>query len=154
MALAACGGNGRSTSPGRLDVVASFEPLRELATAIGGDHVSVDNLTPAGSEPHDFELDPAQIEAIDTADVVVYAGRGFQPAVADMAKRRDGETVDILDRVPLDAANDPHFWLDPTLLAVAVDDVADALSRATPANATTFRANAAQYKAQLAALDD
>jgi Zinc-uptake complex component A periplasmic len=41
--------------------------------------VEVTNLTSAGSEPHDLELSPAQVDRIDDADLVLYLGAGFQP---------------------------------------------------------------------------
>ncbi|GAB2475624.1 zinc ABC transporter substrate-binding protein [Xylanimonas ulmi] len=49
--------------------------------------------------------------------------------------------------------NDPHFWLDPTLLAQVADPVADALAKADPDNAETFHANAADLVERLGALD-
>lgn len=48
---------------------------------------------------------------------------------------------------------DPHVWLDPDGAAHAVDRIAAALSAADPGNATFYGANAAAYKADLAALD-
>ena len=48
---------------------------------------------------------------------MLYAGEDFQPAVAEIAERRDSGSVDLLgDR------RDPHFWLDPQLMVDAVDD--------------------------------
>ncbi|WP_425956667.1 metal ABC transporter solute-binding protein, Zn/Mn family [Xylanimonas sp. McL0601] len=51
------------------------------------------------------------------------------------------------------AGDDPHFWLDPTLLARLAQPVADALAAADPANAETFNANAADLEDRLQALD-
>ena len=48
---------------------------------------------------------------------------------------------------------DPHVWLDPARAKVQVDAVAEALSRADPARADAYRANAAAYKAELDNLD-
>lgn len=48
---------------------------------------------------------------------------------------------------------DPHFWLDPTKLALLAEPVADALSAADPDNAETFAANAAALVERLDALD-
>ncbi len=64
-------------------MVASFYPLAEAAQQVGGEHVQVTNLTAPGVEPHDLELKPSQLEAISTADVILYLGGGFQPAVED-----------------------------------------------------------------------
>src|SRR5205823_1522685 len=44
-------------------------------------------------------------------------------------------------------------WLDPTLAAVYVGQMRDALARVDPAGAEIYRANAERYLAQLAELD-
>ncbi len=48
---------------------------------------------------------------------------------------------------------DPHFWLDPVLLAELAVPVADALSQVDPANAEVFAANAADLVERLHELD-
>src|SRR5687768_543588 len=50
--LNACAAD-RASSEG-VSVVAAFYPLEEMARQIGGDRVTVTNLTPAGAEPHDL----------------------------------------------------------------------------------------------------
>lgn len=141
---------------GRLDVVASFYPLAELATRVGGDAVKVTNLTPVGVEPHDVELTSRQVDQLEDADLVLYLGDDFQPAVAEVAENRDGGRLDLLEHVTLldegDEA-DPHFWLDPRRMAEAVDAVAGALTELTSAGQADFEANASTYTAELEALD-
>jgi zinc transport system substrate-binding protein len=154
-ALAGCGddGGGR-TADGRLEVVASFYPVAEAARQVGGDRVRVRNLTPAGTEPHDVELSPRQLDELEAADVVLYLGQGFQPAVEAVAERREQGSVDLLEAIPLHGATpDPHFWLDPQRMATAVDEVAAALADAAPDDAAAFRAGAARYRSELTDLD-
>lgn len=165
MAIAgACGGGGGADdrSGGRTEVVASFYPLFEAAQRVGGDRVQVRNLTPAGSEPHDLELSSRQVDQIEDAAVVLFLGRGFQPALEKAADRARGMKVDILDELgnllPAPAGDDqldvdPHVWLDPRLFKAVVSKVADALSTADPANRTTYEANAAVYGRELDDLD-
>jgi zinc transport system substrate-binding protein len=99
--------------------------------------VDVRNLTPPGAEPHDVELTPRDVERIRSADVVVYLGAGFQPAVEDAVEGADGTTVDVLEGIELAPAEeneegltqDPHIWLDPTRYAAAVETIAESLDR-------------------------
>lgn len=155
-ALAACdeGSGGEQTAT----VVASFYPLAEAAERVGGRDVDVVNLTPAGTEPHDLELTPDQVDAVEDADVVLYLGGGFQPAVEELAGRRAGGSVDLLAALGLKEGDggdvDPHFWLDPTLLAEAVGAVEAALAAAEPSARTEFEANADDYRDELASLDE
>lgn len=147
---AACGGGSGDDSDGRLRVVAGFAPLAEVARRVGGDGVVVTDLTPAGAEPHDLELGTDAVDAVEDADLVVYVGGGFQPAVEEVAERAEGTALDVLRD---GAGDDPHVWLDPTKLVGIVDDVAEALSDARPAGAEEFEANAAAYVAELEELD-
>ncbi|HEU0037407.1 MAG TPA: metal ABC transporter substrate-binding protein [Kofleriaceae bacterium] len=48
---------------------------------------------------------------------------------------------------------DPHFWMDPTRMVVAVDAIADELSRIDPAGKDTYRKNADTVKLALRELD-
>ena len=78
---AACSNGSSDDGNDGLTVVASFYPLEEAARAVGGSAVEVENLTPPGVEPHDLELSSDRIDDILDADVVLYLGGGFQPAV-------------------------------------------------------------------------
>jgi zinc transport system substrate-binding protein len=163
--LVACNASTNADESGKISVVASFYPLAEAAQQVGGDLISVENLTPPGVEPHDLELAPDDIEAIATADVIVYLGGGFQPAVEDaVSQAEDAVTVDALKAVDTNEAPpseaeegltvDPHVWLDPARYEEVVRTVADALSESDPANESTYDANADAYIAKIAALDD
>ena len=162
--LGACGGGGGDdeAADGRPQVVAAFYPLFEAAQRVGGDRVQVRNLTPAGSEPHDLELNSRQVDRIEDADVLVFLGRGFQPALEKAADRAKGAKVDVLGAVdsllpaPVGDADleiDPHVWLDPKLMRAMVARVATALSEADPSNAGTYEENAAAYSRELDDLD-
>ncbi|MGH9245708.1 MAG: metal ABC transporter substrate-binding protein [Acidimicrobiales bacterium] len=108
-ALAGCGDDSGEASEGGLRVVASFYPLAEAAERVGGDLVAVTNLTPAGTEPHDLELTPDQVDELEDADVVLYVGQGFQPAVEEIVERRDGTSIDVLEGMALEeGAPDEH----------------------------------------------
>ncbi|MFE5294185.1 metal ABC transporter solute-binding protein, Zn/Mn family [Isoptericola sp. NPDC056618] len=87
---------------GTLEVLASFYPLQYVAEQVGGDLVTVSNLTPPAAEPHDLELSPAQVREIGTADLVVYSS-GFQTAVDEAVETQAPEhVVDTSDVVTLE----------------------------------------------------
>jgi zinc transport system substrate-binding protein len=160
VASAACGGGDEgagATDGAAVSVVASFHPLAEAAARVGGDRVAVTNLTPAGSEPHDLELTPDQVDDVEDASLAVVLGRDFQPAVEEVAGRRDGPTLTVLDALDVGrggpGAEDPHVWLDPTVMAEIVDALAAELAALDPDGAEGYEAGAAAFRDELAALD-
>jgi zinc transport system substrate-binding protein len=119
--LVGCGGSSDSEGP---DVVASFYPLAWAAEEVGGSDVDVRNLTPPGAEPHDAELTARDVERIRSADVILYLGGGFQPAVEDAVEGAEGEAVDLLEET---VGGDPHVWLDPVRFKAMAERIAEAL---------------------------
>ncbi|NHN48307.1 zinc ABC transporter solute-binding protein [Halostella sp. JP-L12] len=49
---------------------------------------------------------------------------------------------------------DPHFWLDPTRAATAVETIAEGMAAVDPDNEETYAENAEAYREELAALDE
>jgi zinc transport system substrate-binding protein len=132
----------------------AFYPLQFVAERVGGDQVDVTNLTPPGGEPHALELSPHAVTQITGSDVVIYAA-GMQAATDDAVASGDpARPVDALAAAGLPADTpDPHFWLDPTLLAPVAEATADALADADPAHAEDYRERAADLVADLDVLD-
>jgi zinc transport system substrate-binding protein len=138
--VSGCGAASGSGS-GHKTVVAAFYPLAYAAQLVGGSSVRVENLTPSGAEPHDLELAPRAVADIQRADVVLYFGHGFQPAVTDAVEGAAGRAVDLLEGLPL-RPSDPHVWLDPALYARTVRRVGETLGHPTRAAAAIAKLQA------------
>lgn len=173
--LTACGDTGAGDAQGAaLTVVTGAYPLEYAIGRVGGDLVSVGNLTRAGGDPHALELTARQVEQIVDADLVVHLEH-FQPALDDAVRSRDPRGVlevsgvaavgslprpggaaaaDEADGGHDHGSDDPHFWLDPTRLASTGDAIADRLAALDPAHADAYRANAGSLRADLTALDE
>ncbi len=153
---AGCGGDASSAADGRTQVVAGFYPLAFAASEVGGDRVEVTNLTPPGAEPHDVELSVRDVERVRDADLVLYLGQGFQPALEDAAEGNDA-ALDLLEGLELregeegEDALDPHVWLDPLRFAEVVERVGAELGGQAPAGqlASELRALDGEYRAGL-----
>jgi manganese transport system substrate-binding protein len=63
------------------------------------------------------------------------------------------ETIPITGGEAKGHAN-PHAWMSPAAAQVYVDNIAEAFATLDPAHAADYRANAAAYSAQIAALGD
>ncbi|HEY0949539.1 metal ABC transporter substrate-binding protein [Nocardioides sp.] len=167
LALSGCaaftGDGGRPAADGgTVRVAAAFYPLAYVTERVGGDHVDVTNLTAPGGEPHDLEPSVEVTADIAEAGLVVYE-RGFQPAVdAAVDETASGDVLDaadVVDLVPfrdhgVDSDEvDPHFWLDPLLMADLADAVADQLAELDPDHAEDYRGNATELRSDLEGLD-
>jgi zinc transport system substrate-binding protein len=179
LAVAACDSDSESDSAARDEdgmtaAIAAFYPLWEAATGVGGDLVTVTDLTPPGQGPHDLELQPAQMRSFEDSDVAVFLGRGFQPQVeAAIAQAPDSlVALDLLDTVALLSVDpqldgtqgevdgevlegdvDPHVWLDPSRMITMVEAITDTFAELDPANESQYRANAEEYLSDIRGLD-
>jgi zinc transport system substrate-binding protein len=166
---AGCGNAGDdSAGSGGPEIIAAFYPLEFVAAEIAGGNAGVTNLSPPGVEPHDLELAPDQIRSLAQADLVLYIGEGFQPAVEDAVGELSGtalidglETQDELieggdsheDELE-EGATDPHVWLDPTRVASLGHAVAAEMERIDPDNADVYEDSAVALADALAGLDE
>ena len=174
--MSACSRGPEGTASGTLSVVTTIFPLYDIARQVGGDAVRVRLLLPPGVEAHAYEPTPRDIVAINTADIVLYAGPDMDPWMLDILAgidKRDSTIVDASRSVEgahdshaehtengdqADASeeqhgHDPHFWLDFSRAAETVDAVKEALIEKDPARRAEYEANAGEYKRKLAALD-
>ena len=155
----------------RMAVVTSFYPLQFASQQIGGDHVTVTNLTKPGAEPHDNELTARDVASVSRARLVVYE-RGLQGAVDQAVDSEAGDRalniapaahLDLLVQPGIGArtmtsggaspgTTDPHFWLDPQRYSDVATVIAQRLSSLDPANKTDYVNNATAFQDKLAAL--
>lgn len=74
LTLAACTGGDSTandeTENDKLEVVTSFTILEDLASEIGGDDVNIHNLVPTGTDPHEYEPLPQDMNKATDADLL------------------------------------------------------------------------------------
>lgn len=160
-------------NPERLQVSASYYPLYEFTRHVGGDHVQVTNMTPAGAEPHDYEPAARDLADAGRAKLFVYNGGTFEPWTAKFVQTykgisvRAGEYISLKQSLHADydediarkeddqdkISADPHFWLDPVLARQVINNIRDGLTKADPAHAGEYTRNASTYNKQLIQLD-
>ena len=153
--------NAQPAESDKVSVVASFYPLYNFAQAVGGSHVHVTNVTPAGAEPHDYEPAPRDLAAAQQAKVFVYDGGTLEPWVDKFLNDYRNVPVRASDHITLRTetiedqaeAKDPHFWLDPVLAQTIVKNIERGLITADPNHRSDYTKNANAYIAQLHQLD-
>ena len=105
------------TDKGKVQVVTSFYPMYFFAERIGGTNADVTNLTPAGSEPHDYDPSPQQIAKIQQSQLLIINGGGLEPWAEKIQQNLQGKKVVVVTAsyhfITRTSAQDPHVWLSP-----------------------------------------
>lgn len=177
------GGDGKSGGSGKpIQIVATTGMVADMVREIAGDRAVVRQLMGAGVDPHLYKPTRADIALLSGADAVFYSGlllegkmtdtfdrlkAGRKPVVA-ITTAIDESRLRNKDAVPEPTPeggkkaapsgegqthHDPHVWMDPSLWALAVGPVRDALIAMDPASKAGFDARASAYAAKLKALD-
>ena len=162
----------------KLQVISSFYPLYEFSKSIGQDKVEVSLLVPMGIEPHDWEPTIQDVQKIQKSDLIIINGIGFEEWVHDLEEMGyAGTIVDTSNGIQImhnekfetderdehdendkhdkhnHDENDPHIWLDPTLVKIQVKNIADSFSKKDPVNENFYQKNAENYIQELDELD-
>ena len=152
------------TVPARatVNVVTTTPDLADFVRVVGGDLVKVDNIVRGDQNPHYIEVKPSYMVKVRGARLFFMVGMDLEKwaqQVIDGSRNSSLEVVDLSRNITklevptrLDASEgdvhrfgNPHYWLDPRNVPVIMDEIVAALSQASPADAATFKANAAAY---------
>ncbi len=165
-----------TTQSGQIEVVTTFLPMYWFTKAVVGNGAKVDILVPPGTEVHEYQATPANVQAIATANVLVKNGLGLEEFLEDTVKNAGNSQLKEINASqgikPLEAispvvettenagkegheheAGNPHVWLDPVLAKQQVANIRDGLIAADAKNKATYQANAAAYIQQLETLN-
>ncbi len=110
--------------------------------------IEVDALIAPGSDPHSYEPSLRDRERLERAELVIANGAHLEDHYADLLTTAD-DVVVLADHVSLrhispdhgdhdHDGTDPHFWMDPTLVADLVMVIADRYNT-SPSCATAYR---------------
>jgi zinc/manganese transport system substrate-binding protein len=175
LVLGACGDDDNRGGDGP-NVVATTGIVADLAEAVAGPGVEVEQVIPDSSSPHDFQLSAQDRQLVEEADLLLVSGAGLEAGIpldevdapqwvlADHA----GELLPFEEAGSHEHAEDehaaeeeehehgsedPHVWMDPTRVAAALPSLADALAEADTAGASGYDDRAQAYAKDLERLD-
>jgi zinc transport system substrate-binding protein len=151
---------------GPIKVLATFYPVYDFTRNIGGDRIALSLLVPETVDVHGFEPTPESIQAVASANVLIFSGAGLEPWIPQIVAAADNPKLVLIDSsqgIPLlfvpprfqkeNRTVDPHIWLDPLLTKQQVLNILKGLVKADPSNQDYFTANAAQYASRLDTLN-
>lgn len=142
---------------GQYTVVTSFYPMYIAALNVVGenDHIRLENL----SEPqtgclHDYQLTPADMQLLSTADAFIINGGGIESFLGEVAEQYPDLTIiNASEQVDLIEDN-AHAWMNIEDYMTQVKTIEAELSAADPADADQFSENADAYLAKLSSLKE
>ena len=153
-------GGSSSAGAGALKVVTTTTVFADIVQNVGGSRVAATSIIPAGVGPEDYEPKPDDARKLSDAKLVISNGVGLDDFLDKLlASGSGGKTPQLVlgDGIPgltVDGEENPHFWLDPSLVKqYYVPKIAAKLSELDPAGKATYDANAAAYGASLDSLD-
>ena len=141
----------------KLKVVSSFFPIDQFVGQVGGEAIERMLLIPKGVEPHDYEPTIKDIQRVDSADVLVYNGLGFENWIGKMSIPQKIDASKGLNATYLDERNmtfDPHVWLDPLLAKKQVENIRDGLIVIDPNHKDIYVNNSNNFLNELDNLDE
>lgn len=153
--------NGQSDKS-KLQVVVSFNPLKQFAQAVGKDKIEVITVIPEGVEPHDFEPKIKDMQNISKASLFVYTGFGMESWVEKTISSIDNKNLVLVDSsVGIDPIKnkgkeieeygqfDPHIWLSLRDAKIQTKNIKDALVKADGKNKDFYEKNFQEFSGQL-----
>jgi zinc/manganese transport system substrate-binding protein/manganese/iron transport system substrate-binding protein len=164
--VAGCGSAGASSAPasggteGALKVVATTTVFADMIRNVAGDRAVVDSVIPAGAGPEDYEPKPDDARKLADADLIVSNGVGLDDFLDDLIDAAGRDTVERLvlgeglETITVEGEENPHFWLDPTLVVDHyVPAISARLAELDAEGAAIYDANATAYADRVREVD-
>lgn len=136
-----------------ITVTTSFYPLYFFAKEIGGDKADIVNITPAGSEPHDYDPTPANIVQIEKSKLLILNGAGLELWGDKIRENLKGKKTVILTMEEEKTVKDPHVWLSPLLAKKQVEKITQGFEQVDSTHSSYYQGNAKELEDTLDALD-
>ena len=157
-----------------LIIMTSFYPMYIFCANIAGGVQGVSVLNMAAPDTgclHDYQLLPADMRALEKADVLVINGAGMESFMdkvleqyPDLPVITASEGIEMLGEAHEHAHEgeddhededvNAHVWLNPELAAQEVENISAALAQLDGAHAQAYEANTAAYAQRIRALGE
>ena len=180
--VCSCSASNAGSKDGKLKIIATIFPEYDWVRQIAGDKINDIDLTlllDNGVDLHSFQPTAQDIIKISSCDVFVYVGGESDEWVEDALKEAVNKNMQVVNLMDVLGDNvveeeivegmqaedeeaedceeeteyDEHVWLSLKNTQILVNGIADAMGRADPDNAESYKANAESYNSKLKELD-
>jgi zinc/manganese transport system substrate-binding protein len=136
-----------------IDVVAGENFWGSLVSQLGGSHTNVTSIvSDPNTDPHEYETNPANAEAVSNARFVIENGAGYDTWLSNIVTSANvrGQTVLNVQQLLGQGGNvNPHFWYSPYYVNKTVAAMFKDLVTIDPTDKAYFTANYATLNSSL-----
>ena len=162
--LAACGKesvNSVKDKNDKIHVIATYSIIYDIVKNVGGNRVEVHTLAPVGSNPHEYDPLPKDVQLTTDADAVFYNGLNLEGGnswfekllltagktgiEAPVFRLSEGVEPKHLTSKGKESEEDPHAWLDVRNGIKYAQNVKNGLIKVDPEHADVYEKNAKEY---------
>lgn len=163
LVIAACGNEDVNVvkDKDKIQVIATYSIIYDIVKNVGGNRVEVHTLAPVGSNPHEYDPLPKDVQLTTDADVVFYNGLNleggnswFEKLLLTSGKTghegpvfrlSEGVKPKYLTSKGKESEEDPHAWLDVRNGIKYAENVKKGLIKVDPEHADVYEKNAKEY---------
>lgn len=149
----------------KLQVVTTYSIIYDIIKNVGGERVDIHSLAPVGSNPHEYDPLPVDVEKVTDADAVFYNGLNLEAGNswfdklletsdksgddAPVFQLSEGVEAKYLTTEGSEDQADPHAWLDIRNGIIYANNAKEALIQVDPDHADIYEKNAEAYIGEL-----
>lgn len=162
----------------KLPIVSSIYPVADMVRQVGGAHVDVTVVLPAGASPHTFEPKPSMLKKFSSARIFFMIGAGLEFWAEKFIRLSDPNLMTVVlsegislvhtleyhdDHKHLLGKTDvsvgeaqmanPHIWLDPAIAKLMVNKITASLSKVDRGHVKYYQFRSRMYLDELDRLD-
>lgn len=170
VSLAACGSTETAApdtpaNDGALTIFATTGYLGDAAQVLAPE-AKVTVMVQPGGDPHTYQPTTQDIEAMQSADLVLWNGLHLEALMIDQLREQGDRQLEVGANVPHELLldwpeeddqgnplHDPHIWNSPEIWKGVVDQIATRLGEIDADNASTYTDNAKAYNAKIDEID-
>lgn len=169
MLLTACGFKQQETSH-KLKIVTTNSILYDMTKNITGDKAEIHSIVPVGQDPHEYEIKPADVQALTDADLIIYNGFNLESGNGWFEKALKQANKSLKDDTVIQASKnvtpiylkqgeksehniDPHAWLSLDNGIQYVENIKAAVEKADSKHKQDFDKQGTSYLKELKTLN-